>query len=128
MKRGDHVVVAAAARLYAPLIVLFAFSVLATRAPGDGVGFLAGLAFALAHALHALVAGAAAARRALPPMAARLALAGGVAAALLGAGAPAWRYAAQIIEAGVFLTTAAAAALIVSTLFGRLPTLRDAEW
>ena len=49
-------------------------------------------------------------------------------AALLGAGANEWRYAAQTIEAGVFLTTVAAAALIVSTLFGRLPTLRDAEW
>lgn len=128
MKRSTHVVLAAAARLYAPLIVLFAFAVMAMRAPGAGVGFLGGLAFGLALVLHALVFGAGAARAAFPPAAARLVLAGGAVAATLGAGAPGLAYAPQLIEGGLFAATASAAALIISVLFGRLPTLRDAEW
>jgi multisubunit Na+/H+ antiporter MnhB subunit len=128
MKRSTHVVLAAAARLYAPLIVLFAFALMAMRAPGGGVGFLGGLAFGLAFLLHALVFGAAAARAAFPPFAARLLLAAGVGAAMLGAGAPGLPYAPQLIEGGLFTATAAAAALIASVLFGRLPTLSDTEW
>jgi len=127
MKPGAHAVLAAAARAYAPLIALFAFALLATRPAGTGIGFLAGLAFALVIVLHALVFGAGAARRAFPPWACRLALASGLGLALLGAGAARLAFAPQLIEAGAFAATAAAAALITAALFRRAPTLRDGE-
>lgn len=128
MKRSDQIVAAAAARFHAPLIVLFALTLLAARAPGGGVGFLAGLALALAFVLHALVFGAAAARAAFPPIAARLLIAAGILLACFGAGAPRAPYAAQFIEAGLCIATASAAAMLIAVLFGRLPTLRDSEW
>jgi multisubunit Na+/H+ antiporter MnhB subunit len=128
MKLGDQIIMAAAARLHAPLILMFALSLFVTRAPGGGVGLLAGLAFALAFVLHALVFGAAASRGAFPPTLARLILAAGVGAALAGAGAPGLDYAPRLVEGGLFAATASGAALIVSVLFGRIPTLRDAEW
>jgi hypothetical protein len=37
-------------------------------------------------------------------------------------------FAPQLIEAGLFAATIATASLTIITLFGRLPTLRDAEW
>jgi hypothetical protein len=37
-------------------------------------------------------------------------------------------FAAQTIEAGVFAVMVAGTAFIALTLFGRAPTLRDAEW
>ena len=58
MKAGAHVVLGAAARFYVPLIALFALALLADRAPGGGIGFVAGLAFGLVPVLHALVFGA----------------------------------------------------------------------
>lgn len=128
MKPGASIVLASAARLYAPLLVLFALTLVALRAPGAGVGFVAGLAFALALVLHALVFGAAASRAAFPPVFARCLLALGVIAAVIGAGVPAWPYAARLIEAGAMGATIGAAALIVSVLFGRAPTLREGEW
>lgn len=128
MNRSAHVMATAVARLYTPLAFVFAFTLIAMRAPGAGVGFVAGLAFAIALLLHALVFGASAAKAAFPPLAARLALALGLAAALTGAGAPRLPFAPQLIEAGLFAIVVAAASLIISALFGRLPTLRDAEW
>lgn len=128
MKRGAHVVATAVARLYTPLALVFAFTIIAMRAPGAGVGFVAGLAFALALLLHALVFGAAAAKAAFPPLASRLVMALGLGVALSGAGAPRLPYAPQLIEAGLFAVTIAAASLMIAALFGRLPTLRDAEW
>jgi hypothetical protein len=74
------------------------------------------------------VFGAAAAKLAFPPLAARFTLALGLAAALTGAGAPRLSFAPQLIEAGLFAATIATASLAILTLFGRLPTLRDAEW
>jgi multisubunit Na+/H+ antiporter MnhB subunit len=123
VKPGGYVVLAAAARLYAPLLVLLAGSLLVTRAPGSGVGVLAGLVFGLALALHALVFGAAASRKAFPPVVARAVLAAGVLAALTGAPAS-----TQWAEAGLFLATSAALALILAVLFARAPTLSEAEW
>jgi len=128
MKQGGQVVIAAAARLYAPLIVLFALSMFVWRPPGAGVGVLAGLAFALMLALHALSFGVAAARAAFPPPIARALLALGALTALVGAGLPAWADAPRAIEAGGFAATCAGASLIVTSLFGRAPALRDAEW
>ena len=128
MKPGSQIVLVNALRLYAPLILLFALSLLSARAPGAGVGVLAGLAFALALVLHALVFGVAALRAAFPSPIVRLALALGVLTALAGAAKVQRGSAAQAIEAGAALTTAAAANLAVVALFGRAPTLRDAEW
>jgi multicomponent Na+:H+ antiporter subunit B len=128
MKTGVHIVLGAAAKFYTPLIVLFALSMLALRAPGDGVGFLAGMAVSLALVLHILLFGAAAARKAFPSSWARLFLALGLIAALVGAGAPGLRYAAQTVEAGLFAITVSGAALILAVIFGRAPTMRDEQW
>lgn len=127
MKGGAQAVVAAAARFFTPLMALFAFALLAERAPGDGVGFVAGLAFGLLQMLHALTFGAEAARAAFPTPLARLALALGVIAICMGAGLPGFVFAAQVIEAGAFAVTVSGASIIVQVLFGRAPTLRDAE-
>jgi multicomponent Na+:H+ antiporter subunit B len=127
LKPGAHIILLAAARFYAPIIVLVALTLLVVREPGAGVGFVAGLVFASALALHMLVFGAVAARTALPPFAARLLVAAGLGAALLGAGAPRLPFAAQLLEAGLFLTTAAGASLILAVFVGRAPTLRDEE-
>ncbi len=128
MKPGGHVVVAAAARLYAPLLGLFALTLFVTRAPGSGVGFLAGLVFGLALALHALAFGAGASRAAFPPSVAHTGLSAGVLTVLLGAASPGLGFAAQLAEAGLFLATGSAAALILAVLVGRAPTLPDGEW
>ena len=48
-------------------------------------------------------------------------------ASLAGAGLPGLLYAAQVTEAGLFLTTFGGAALVIAVLFGRAPTLRDEE-
>jgi multisubunit Na+/H+ antiporter MnhB subunit len=107
--------------------VLVALALLVVREAGAGVGFTAGIVFASALALHMLVFGAAAARKAFPPFVARLIVAVGLSAVVLGAGAPRLPFAAQILEAGLFLTTAAGASLIMAVLVGRAPTLRDEE-
>lgn len=128
MRPGADPVLSAAVRFFAPLLALFAASLLVWRAPGAGAGFLAGLSAALVIVLHALVFGARASQRAFPPVLARLCVGVGVGLALAGAGLPRWAYAPQAIEAGAFAATAGAAALVVAALFGRAPTLRDADW
>lgn len=125
--RGAQVVIAAAARFFTPLMALFAFVLLLTRAPGGGIGFVAGLAFGLLQILHALTFGADAARAAFPIFVARFVLAMGLIGVCVGAGVPGFAFAGQVIEAGVFAITIAGAAFVVQTLFGRAPTLRDAE-
>jgi hypothetical protein len=127
MKAGTNIALGAAARLYVPLIALFALALFADRPPGGGIGFIAGLAFGLLLVLHALVFGAAAASRALPSALARSLLALGTIVAVAGAGLPGLAYAPQLSEGGAFVVTIAAAALIVHVTFGRAPTLRDAE-
>lgn len=122
-----HVVVAASARWLVPLIALVAFSMLAAGAPGDGVGLRAGLMFALAIALHALVFGVAAAKAAFPAWAWRGVMALGAVAVFTAAAAPGERLSGQIMEAGLFATVVAAASLILTVLIGRAPTLRDTE-
>lgn len=128
MRRSSQVVALSAARLFGPLMALFALSLFVARAPGAGVGLLAGLTFALALLLHALVFGAAAARTAAPPAAARVLLSLGLIAAASGACAPAWSGADVAIEGGLFVATAGACALIQSALMGRAPSLRDEGW
>jgi len=128
MRAGAHIMVASASRLYAPLMALFALSLLAGWPASSGVGFAAGLVFALALALHGLVFGAMAARRAFPPWVCRIVAAIGFVAACVSAGVPEMAFAPRIVEAGLFMVTTAGASLVVVVLFGRVPTLRDAEW
>lgn len=128
MKAGSDAIVVAAARFFAPLMALFALSLLTGRVAGGGVGFVAGTGFGLLLMLHALTFGAVASRAAFPTILARLALALGIGGICAGAGLPGWAYAAQLIEASAFLCTVAAAALVLQVVFGRAPTLRDGEW
>lgn len=123
-----QILVAAAVRFYAPVLVVFSLSLLLAAQPGSGQSFVGGLLFTLAPALHALAFGAAAARRAFPPTAARVLLAGGVLAVLAGQTIAADPVRAYLTEAGVFAATAASAVLIVAVLAGRAPTLADADW
>lgn len=122
-----HAVLGASARWFIPLGTLVALVLLAGGAPGDGVGVRAGLTFALVMAAHALVFGVAAAKSALPAWAARTALALGVTAVSFAAANPDYAYSGQIMEAGLFAAVAAAAALVLTILIGRAPTLRDTE-
>lgn len=120
--------ISATARLYAPLIVLFALSLLAVAPSGSGIGFVAGLAASLALMLHALVFGAAASARAFPPWLSRVFVALGLATASVSVGVPGLAFAPRIVEVGAFLLTQGACALVIVALFGRAPTLRDGEW
>jgi multisubunit Na+/H+ antiporter MnhB subunit len=122
-----HAMIAPSARLVIALTALFSLFMLANEPAGDGVGFRAGLTAAIAIAVHLLVFGASAARRALPPLVARLLLVCGVFAVLLGLGAPRLAFAAQIMEAGLFAASIAAPSLILLALAGRVPTLRSAS-
>jgi multisubunit Na+/H+ antiporter MnhB subunit len=128
VRPGAHISAIAASRFCAPLIALFASLLLAGGVTGSGVGFAAGLAFALVIVLHALVFGAGAASQALAPPLARVLLALGVAASVAGGGLQGWRYAPQIMEAGVFVATVASAALAIQVVFGRASTMRDDAW
>jgi hypothetical protein len=127
MREGAHTVLAAAARFYTPLIVLFALTLLVMRPAGGGVGLIAGLAFVLAWIAHALVFGAGAARAATPPWLMRALAALGLIAAALGATEPRVMFARELVEGGLFAVTAAGGALIVTALFGRAPTMREQE-
>lgn len=127
MMSGAHII-ASAARAYGPIIALVALSLLALWPASSGVGFVAGLMFALSLALHALVFGAEASRRAFPMVAWRLLAAGGLILACVGVGAPRLAVAPMLIEGGLFALTAAMGALTIAVLFGRAPTLRDGEW
>ncbi len=124
MKGGVDAIVLASARFMIPAIALFALALLVRGAAGGGVGALAGLAFALLIAVHALVYGARAARTALPPAAARLLFAAGIVCVFT---ADLTARSAQVAEAGLFLICATGAALVLSVLIARAPTLRDGE-
>jgi multisubunit Na+/H+ antiporter MnhB subunit len=128
MRDAAHLVLGSALRFYAPLIALFALSLLAAWPVNSGVGFVAGLAFGMVLTLHALVFGAAAIRTAFPPLLARAAVSAGAIAVLLAAALPAWADSAKAIEAGLFLATIGAIALLLAVLAGRAPTLRDEDW
>lgn len=127
MNPSAHAIVAASARAVIPITALFAFALLAAGTPGDGVGFRAGLVSAMVIAIHTLVFGARASREALPLGAARLSLAAGVLAVAGAETARDFSLAPRIAEGGMFLTTAAAAALVLGVIVGRAPTLRDEE-
>jgi hypothetical protein len=128
MKPVAHIGLQAAARAYTPLIALFAALLLATYPAGSGVGLFAGLVFSALHALHMIVYGAAASRRALPSIVSRGLVAVGLFLCLGAIGAAAWPYAARMGEAGLFLVTASGSALLMNVLVGRAPSLRDEDW
>lgn len=121
---GQRVIIADAARFFAPFVVLFAASLLFERAAGTGVGFVAGLVASLLLILHVVVYGAEAARRAAAPLVLRLALSAGICLGVAGFGAPALAYAPQLAEAGAFLTTSAGIGLAFLAIAGRAATLR----
>lgn len=121
-------VVLQAVRSYTPLMTLFVGALLATRAPGEGAGLAAGLAAALVAAVHMLTFGAAAARAAAPAWALRTLVSLGLVLALSAVLAPQLMFAAQIGEAGLFLSSGAGANLLLAALAGRAPTLRDEPW
>ncbi len=126
--RFDAAIVRGASGLLLPVVFLFALTILATHAPGQGSGALAGLCFALALMLHVLVFGAGAARRAFSGLAARLCLAAGICLALAGAGFVGLFFASQMLEFGVFLAIIGAVQLTLAVLLGRAPTLLDEDW
>ncbi|MES1156201.1 MAG: MnhB domain-containing protein [Alphaproteobacteria bacterium] len=128
MRAASFAVLRAAGRFYVPLIIVFALSLLATRGAGGGVGLIAGLVLALALALHALVFGADAARAASPGPALRTLLGVGLVAVLAGVGAPRLPFAAQVVEAGLFLLTTATLSLFITALAGRAPTITAEDW
>jgi multisubunit Na+/H+ antiporter MnhB subunit len=128
MKAGGQAMVAAAARLYAPILVVVALSLLIRSEAGRGMAFLAGLLFAFAPLLHALCFGAMAARRAFPPLAARVLLAGGLLASMGSLTMDDALTRSLLGEAGAFTATAAASVLIMMVLMGRAPTLPDTDW
>jgi len=125
LRDGAHSVLAAAARFYTPLIVLFAVLLLIVRAPGTGVGFVAGLALLLALIVHALVFGVRAALAALPAPLTRAIAAAALAATVLTTLPLPIAFATELREAGLFALTAAGGALAIAALFGRAPTMRE---
>ena len=127
MRQAPHVTLSAAARFYTPLIVLFASTLLVVNTPGAGIGVVAGFAFALALVLHVLVFGSDAARIAAPPGAMRVLAALGLVVAFIGAAAPGLPLASQLSDAGSFLVTTTASALILTVIVGRAPTMRDEQ-
>jgi multisubunit Na+/H+ antiporter MnhB subunit len=119
----QHPLAIAAARLYAPLLVLFGCSLMAMWPAGAGSGFLAGIAFGLGGILNALVFGVDAAQRAFPPLALRFVLVLG--ALGVASGLALGRAAALVAEIGCFAITGAGVVLVMLSLFGRASTLRE---
>jgi hypothetical protein len=128
VKPAGQLILRAGARLYAPLIVLFALAVLAAPAADVSRGLSAGLALALAFALHVIVAGAQAGRGALPAWLLRAALVAGLAACCAAIIAPGWSYGGFAAVCGMALAALGALGLALSVLAGRASALRDEEW
>jgi multisubunit Na+/H+ antiporter MnhB subunit len=120
-----HALVREAARLYAPLMTLFAASLLLEHAPAGG--FSAGVAFSLVLALYALVFGAEAARRAAPPWVMRALLCAGLLVAIVSLATPGLPLASRVSDAGTFVAASAGVSLLLVTLMGRAATLRAEE-
>jgi len=116
----------ARARFYVPIILVLAGLLLA-RAPGAGIGFAAGCVVGIALVVQVMALGAGAARRALPPLLMRATLALGLLLVLTGVGLPLLTFANVLTEAGAFLATCAALALILLAIAGRAPTMRGED-
>jgi len=126
VRQGDPVAVRGASKALAPILALLAFGAAASGAPGAGVA--GGALLALGVALHTLIFGADAARRAVPPLAWRAMAFLAVLAATLSVCAPDWRYAPNLLEAAACAALASATGLALMALAARAPTLRDEDW
>lgn len=126
MRSAGQIALANATRALTPAIAFLALLFAAEEIPGAGVA--GGLLLGLGAIAYAIVFGAAAARRAFPPLAWRviagLALVGLIACAC----APDWSYGRRFAEACLAAALAAALALAFTALAGRAPMLRDEEW
>jgi hypothetical protein len=123
-----HLMLRVALRTYAPLLTLFALSLLASWPENSGAGFVAGAVLGLVFVLHAMLFGAHALAAAFPPALARLLLCAAVVAAMAAAGLPGLPMSGKAVEGALFFVTAAGAALVVMALTGRAPALRDEDW
>lgn len=146
---NPHVILRVTAKMLIPLIALFAFYVHFHGDYGPGGGFQAGVIFAAAIILYALVFGMEAAKAAIPPSWVRIGMSlgvliyggTGVATWLLGGNfldytqfAPDSTHAAGqhwgilAIELGVLCTVASAMLAIFYAFGSRVPDLSDEDW
>ena len=122
------VALGSAVRLFVAFATIFGASLLASRAPGSGVGLEAGLIVGFAVVLHVLAFGVAATCKAVPPPLAWAGLCLGVVGVLVAAAAPTSLLALRFGEGALFVATVAAVSLVAIVIAGRAPTLRSAEW
>jgi len=142
----QHIVLRVIAKLLAPFIIMFALYVQFHGDFGPGGGFQAGVIFAAAYILYALIYGLENARKAAPPAVAQVAIAVGV---LIYAGVGVLtmflggkfldysvlahdpghgqHYGILIVEFGVGVTVAAVMIIIFFTFAGRRGVLEDRE-
>jgi len=142
----QHVVLRVIAKLLAPYILLFALYVQFHGDFGPGGGFQAGVIFAAAFILYALIYGLENARQAAPPAAAQIGIAlgvliyagCGVATMLLGGNfldysvlasdsGAGQHYGILIVEFGVGVTVAAVMITVFFTFAGRRGVLEERE-
>jgi multisubunit Na+/H+ antiporter MnhB subunit len=128
MNSSENAVIVVAARWITPLTALFAFTLLANWPAGAGVGFVAGLALALAIVLNALIFGVRSVLKAAPPFMQRTVLALAVILAFAGVALPNMPWSALLVELGAFLATVGGVSLISLAIMGRAGALRDAAW
>ncbi len=150
MNTDHHVILRVVSKLLIPVILLYAFYVHFHGEYSAGGGFQAGVIFAVAIILYALIFGVTEAMRAIPPTFARfLALSGvliyggtGVAAMLLGGeflnysalvdDAPGEHWGQHIgiilIEIGVLFAVAGSMLTIFYAFAGRAPEISDEDW
>lgn len=142
----QHIVLRVIAKLLAPFIIMFALYVQFHGDFGPGGGFQAGVIFAAAYILYALIYGLENARRAAPPAVAQVAMAigvliyagTGVATMLLGGkfldfsmlapdAGDGQHYGILIVEFGVGVAVAAVMIIIFFTFAGRRGVLEERE-
>lgn len=144
---NPHVILRVVAKFLIPLIALFAFYVQFHGDYGPGGGFQAGVILAAAVILYALIFGLAAAKKAVPPAAVRIAMSLGV---LLygGTGVLTWllganfldydvlahdpshgqHYGILAVELGVLFSVASVMVAIFYAFGSRQPELSDEDW
>jgi multicomponent Na+:H+ antiporter subunit B len=150
MKSDHHVILRVIAKCFIPLILIYGFYVQFHGEVGPGGAFQAGVIFAVALILHALIFGLASTMTAVPPVFARSLAAIGV---LLYAGVGVWalingglflEYQALfgeppgghdgqhvgiiLIELGVLFGVSGSMVTIFYALAGRVAELRDEDW
>ncbi|WP_300541409.1 Na(+)/H(+) antiporter subunit B [Maricaulis sp.] len=151
---SPHLILRVVSKLLIPMIVVFGFYVQFHGDFGPGGGFQAGVIVAAAVILYALIFGMEEARKAIPPVVARIGAAtgvllyAGVGVATLfmnGAGEPlnfldydalhpdqghhtGQHYGILLVELGVLCTVASVMLAIFYAFAGRVPDIRDEDW